>query len=116
MQKRSRLRPVRNFSIEFKKAIVKEFESGKFSVGELSKLHDLHSQNVYQWIYKYSHIKKPEKVIVEMKKSSTKKLKDYEKKIKELEQIIGQKQITIDYLEKIISHASDHYGEDIKKI
>ena len=115
MPKKGRIRPVRKFSIEFKKAIVREFEKGEFSVGELCKLHDLHATNLYEWIYKYSGISKPKSLIVEMKKSSTKKLKEYEQKIKELERVVGQKQIAIDYLEQIIRQASDHYGEDIKK-
>lgn len=115
MTKKVGIKPSRRFSKEFKNAIVLEFEKGNFSVIELCRLHDLHPPNVYNWIYKYSSQKKPASVIVEMKESSTKKLKDYELKIKELERIIGQKQIAIDYLEKLINEASSHYGEDIKK-
>ena len=115
MSRKAKIRIIRKFGVSFKKAIVKEFEKGSFSVGELCKLHDLHSTNVYEWIYKYSSISKQKISIVEMKESSTKKLKDYEEKIKELEQMLGRKQIKIDLLEKIIDSASDHYGEDIKK-
>lgn len=115
MSKKTQLRNVRKFSSEFKKAIVQEFESGNFSIIELCKLHDLHATNVYQWVYKYSTKGKPKTTIVEMKKSSTKKLKDYELKIKELHAKIGKQQILIDYLDAIIETASEHYGEDIKK-
>ncbi len=50
-----------------------------------------------------------------MSESSTKKLKDMELRIKELERIVGQKQIKIDYLEKMIELASEQYQVDIKK-
>jgi len=115
MSKKSRIRTVRKFSIDFKKAVVKEYISGNFSVGQLCKIHQLHNQNVYEWIYKYSNITKPEKVIVELKKSATQKLSDYEKRISELEKMLGRKQIEIEYLEKILEVASDEYGVDLKK-
>jgi predicted RNase H-like nuclease (RuvC/YqgF family) len=50
-----------------------------------------------------------------MEKSSTQKLKDLEKKVKELERIVGQKQIKIDYLEKMIDLAKEELKVDIKK-
>ena len=50
-----------------------------------------------------------------MKDSSKKKLKDLEQKIKNLEQIVGQKQIMIDYLEKMMEIAKDELDIDIKK-
>ena len=115
MRKVRKIRTSRRFSETFKKAVVKEYTSGNFSVGQLCKIHQLHNQNVYDWIYKYSNISKPEKVIVELKKSATQKLSDYEKRIAELEQLLGRKQIEIEYLQKIIEVASDEYGVDLKK-
>lgn len=115
MAKKSKIREVRMFSEPFKKAVVKEYTSGNFSVGQLCKLHQLHSQNVYQWIYKYSNISKPEKKIVELKESATQKLSNYEKRISELEQMLGRKQIELEYLEKIIEVAGDEFGVDLKK-
>ena len=38
-----------------------------------------------------------------------------EARIKELEQAVGQKQMNIDYLEKMIDLAKEHYDMDIKK-
>lgn len=105
----------RKFSDDFKKFIVSEYESGKFTVQELSKLHDVGFQSIYSWIYKFSSFNKPNTVVVEMKESSMRKLKAHEKRIKELEQIIGQKQLKIDYLEKIIELSNEHYKTDLKK-
>lgn len=57
MNKKVKLRPVRKFSTELKRAIVAESEKRQFSVGELGKFHDLHSQSVYKWIYSIVELK-----------------------------------------------------------
>jgi len=50
-----------------------------------------------------------------MKQSSSSKLKQLEARIKELERTVGQKQIMIDYLDKMIDIAKDELDIDIKK-
>jgi len=115
MTKKVKIRPYRKFSVEFKKLRVKEYESGEYSVSELSRIFRISETSLYQWIYKYSTYQKQKSILVEMKDSSTKKLKDYEKRIKELEQIVGQKQILVDYYEKMLKIASDDLGIDLKK-
>jgi|SRR5690554_5730279 len=109
------IRKRRKFSEEFKVRLVRDFESGKFSVNELSKLHGVHVQNIYKWIYKYSTFSEKGYRIIEMKDSSEKKVKELEKRIKELESVVGRKQIMIDYLEQMIEVAKDELDIDIKK-
>lgn len=53
--------------------------------------------------------------MVEMKDSANKKLKDYERRIADLERSLGQKQLNIDYLEKLIEIANQTYSINIKK-
>lgn len=105
----------RKYSDEFKKEIVSLFESGKFSVCQLEKLYSIGNPTIYNWIYKFSTFNEKGIRVVEMKESSLSKLKELEKKVKELEQIVGQKQIKIDYLEKMIDIAKDELQVDIKK-
>jgi hypothetical protein len=50
-----------------------------------------------------------------MKSSSKNKIKDLQDRIKDLERIVGQKQLSIDYLEKMIEIAKEDYDIDIKK-
>lgn len=114
-KKLNRIKVKRVFSEDFKKALVKEYETGKFSALELSKLHCINSAVFYRWIYRYSEFQKRNITVVEMADSSTKKLKDLQKKVAELERIVGQKQLNIDYLEKMIELAKDELGLDIKK-
>jgi len=110
------IRSQRKFSKSFKESLVKEFEKGDLSIPQLSKLHGIASQQLYTWVYKYSIFNKKGFRIVEMKQSSTKKIKDLEKRLKELEQIVGRKQIKIDYLETLIDVANEELGANIKKM
>ncbi len=110
-----RIRRKRKFSEDFKLKIVKEYESGEFSVVEMTKIYDISYQTIYNWIYKYSKYNKQSIQVVEMKDSQAHKMKQMEARIKELEQAVGQKQMNIDYLEKMIDLAKEHYDIDIKK-
>ncbi len=105
----------RKYSENFKRDLVKDFESGKFSVRQLEKLHGVPNPTIYKWIYKYSTFNEKGFRVVEMKGSSNLKLKQLEEQIKKLEQAVGQKQIKIDYLEKMIDIAKDDLNIDIKK-
>ncbi|WP_194977193.1 transposase [Aquiflexum lacus] len=105
----------RRFSDDFKKSIVSEFEKGNFSVLQLSRLHSIHFQTIYKWIYKFSTFNEKGYRIVEMEESTSKKLKDQESRIRELERAVGQKQLKIDYLEKLIEIAGKDLGLDLKK-
>jgi len=114
-QKGKKLRVKRVFSEEFKKHRVQDYESGSMSAKEIAKLYGVHFQTVYNWIYKYSLYNKKGLKIVEMADSSYKKIKELESKIKELERMVGKKQIKIDYLEELLSVAKEELELDLKK-
>ena len=109
------LRKPRRFSEEFKRNIVKEYETGNLSVRQLGKLYGINYQSIYSWIYRYSTLNEKGVRIVEMQDSSDQKLKDLERKVKELERLVGQKQIKIEYLQKMIELTEEDLGIDIKK-
>lgn len=105
----------RNFSDSFKIKKVREIETGKTKVSELCRQYEVSSTNVYRWLNKFGTMKdKKERLIVEID-SDTKQLIELKKKVAELEQIIGQKQILIDFKDKMIDLAEEAYGVDIKK-
>ena len=110
-----KLQKQRVYSDEFKREIVSLFESGKFSVLQLEKLYGVSDSAIYRWIYKFSTFNEKGIRIVEMKESSTNKLKELEEKVRQLERIVGQKQIQIDFLEKMIDIAKEDLQIDIKK-
>lgn len=105
----------RKYSESLKLKIVEEYERGYRSVLELEKFYDIRNSLIYNWIYKYSKYNKKSIQVVEMKDSQTHKIKQMEARIKELEQAVGQKQMNIDYLEKMIDLAKEEYDIDIKK-
>lgn len=109
------LRPQRTFTEEFKKARVKEYETGEFTVNEISCLYSIRTTVIYRWIHKYSVYNKKKIRVVEMEESSTKKISELTKRIGELERMLGQKQIKIDLLEKMIELAREELGVDVKK-
>jgi transposase-like protein len=111
----TQIRKGRRYSEEFKREIVRIFEKGELSVPQLKKLYGMSTSNIYKWIYKFSTFNEKGFRVIEMKESSIDKLKQLENKVKELEQIVGQKQIKIDYLEKMIDIAKDDLNIDIKK-
>jgi transposase len=108
-------RRLRKFSDNFKKEKVREIEMGRTRVGEIVKQYQVSNVNVYRWIAKFGTMsKKTERTIVESQ-SDTKELLALKKKIAELERVVGQKQILLDFKDKMIDIAEEMYGVDIKK-
>jgi len=105
----------RRFSDNFKIEKVREIEKGKVTVSELVRQYEVTSTNIYRWIRKFgTQQSKTERVIVEVD-SDTRELLALKKKVAELERVIGQKQILLDFKDKMIDLAEQTYGVDIKK-
>ena len=105
----------RYFSDAFKESKVKEIDKGISSVSEICKEYSISRSSVYKWIYQYSKMrKKGIRQIVESQ-SDTRKLLEMKARIAELERIIGQKQLLIDFQSKLIDLAEEEYQVDIKK-
>jgi transposase-like protein len=94
---------------------VREIEQNLTRVAQLCREYSVSSAAVYKWIYKYSSMrKKGIKQVVEAK-SDTVKISLLRDQVKEMERAVGQKQIMIEFLQKMIELAEDEYGIDIKK-
>jgi transposase-like protein len=105
----------RYFSEDFKRKKVSEIERNLTSISEVCRSYQVSDTAVYNWIYKYSTMrKKGVKQVVEAK-SDTEKIGALQQQIRELERIIGEKQIKIDFQEKMIELAENAYKVDIKK-
>jgi len=110
----TRTRRYRRFSDKFKREKVREIESGRSTVLQISKAYEVSDTSVYKWLEKFSNKSKPERTIVESK-SDTQKILALQKKIAELERKLGQKQIELEFKEKMIEIAETVYNIDIKK-
>jgi len=110
-----RVKSYRNFSEDFKRQKVQEITSKKITIREISIIYDVAVQTVYKWLYKYStENQKQTKVVVEMESEAQKTL-FYKERVADLERFIGQKQIQIEFLEKLIELASEEFQTDVKK-
>jgi len=106
---------IRHFSEVFKREKVRMIEEKQMTVLQLSKIYEVSETAIYKWIRKYStRISRGEKYVVEKESEGAKTL-ELMKRISELERKVGQKQLEIDYLEKVIELGSDEIGIDIKK-
>jgi transposase len=105
----------RYFSEEFKRRRVDELDHKLTTVAEICKAYEVSDTAVYKWIYTYSRMrKKLERQVVESESESV-RFNKIQERVKELERIIGQKQLLIDFQQKVIELAEEEYGIDIKK-
>jgi transposase-like protein len=105
----------RTFSENFKKQKVQEIERGISKVAEICKQYEVSNVSVYRWISKFGTMEEKKERLIVKTESDTRQLLELKKKVAELEQIIGQKQILIDFKDKMIELAEEQYHIDIKK-
>lgn len=105
----------RTFSEEFKKGKVKDIEQGLITISEVCKAYEVSNTAVYRWLKTYgTNQEKKERMVVETE-SDTHKLLLLKQKVAELERLLGQKQVILEFQNKLIELAEENYGIDIKK-
>lgn len=104
----------RTFSETFKKEKVKDLIEKRINVRDLCRLYSVSRTSVYKWLYLYSQVEKSTKTVVQME-SEQHKTQLLMQRVAELERVIGQKQMEIDYLEKCFEVVSQELGYDVKK-
>lgn len=114
MNKR-KLNQKRHFSEQVRRHVVDEFRAGKYTVKELADLYVCSTKTIYRWIHTYSPADQPQIKVIDMADSPDQKVQALHNRIAELERALGQKQITIDLLEKMVEVAEEEYDLDLKK-
>lgn len=104
----------RVFSEDFKKSKVKDIINKTISIKDICTLYEISRTSVYKWIYLYGNIEKGVKTVVQMDSEVT-KTKYLTQRVAELERIVGQKQLEVDFLTKLIALAGEDLGYDLKK-
>ena len=110
-----RERRCRYFSPEFKRKKVSEIDRNLVTVSELCREYQVSRTAVYKWIYIYSKMKKKKEKMVVESESDTRKIADLKKKIRDLERLVGQKQVEVEFLNKMIEITEEDLNIDIKK-
>lgn len=109
-------RSVIRYSPAFKRKVVEEIESGKFTVGEIRRIYDIRgSDTIERWLKKFGREHLLSRVIrVEMKDEKD-RLKELERQKRELESALAQAHLKILSLETMIDIAEDQFDIKIKK-
>lgn len=105
----------RIFSEEFKRAKVKELVEKRITILQICRLYEVSRNAVYKWLYKYSTHYHRKTTLVVQTESEAYKTQQLQQRVAELERIIGQKQMEIDFLNKLLEIGSEEMGFDIKK-
>jgi transposase-like protein len=105
----------RYFSEEIKRQTIRDLDRNITTIAEICRELQVSRTTVYKWRYQYSAMKKKGKKMVIESESETRKNLELQKKIKELEQMLGQKQVEIEYLNKIIELTEKDLDIKIKK-
>ena len=105
----------RYFSEEFKRQKVADIEKKLISIGQLCRQYQVSRTSVAKWLTKYSPMRKKRERMVHESDSDAYKVKQMQERIKELERAVGQKQLKIDFLEKMIEITEKDLKIDIKK-
>lgn len=109
------IRQRRVFSESFKREKVAQISAGEISVTNFCKLWSVSPSAVYNWLHLYSPDHKKGTTMVIQKDSEASINQELRRRIAELEQAVGQKQMVIDYQNRLIENASEEFEVDLKK-
>lgn len=104
----------RNFSEAFKRSKVNDLAKKLVTISMLSRQLEVSRSAIYQWIHRYSDTPKGVRTVMQQDSEAFKTLA-LQQRLAELERIVGQKQLEIDYLNRAFAVASDELGYDLKK-
>jgi transposase len=105
----------RCFSEQFKQAKVKELMEKRLTIHQLCQLYEVSRTSVYKWLYKYSPHHNQKTTLVVQMESEAFKTQQLLRQIAELERAVGQKQLEIEFLNKLLELGSEELGFDLKK-
>ena len=109
------IRENRIFSEVSKKQIVKQLVNKRMTIGQVVVEHQVSRTSVYRWLYKYSPVHEQRCSLVVQMKSEEQRKQELQQRVAELERIVGQKQLEIDFLNKLLEVGSKELGFDLKK-
>lgn len=105
----------RSFSEAFKREKVKDLVEKRISMKQLCRLYEVSRTSVYKWLYAYSPHHEQKTILVVQMESEAHKTQMLQQRIAELERVVGQKQLELDFLNKLFEVGSQELGFDIKK-
>lgn len=116
-------RTQKDYSMSFKMSVVREYEEGKVSLGELSRKYGIQgSHTIRQWINKFGTFDWQNLSLQPMSKSKDQELLELREKVKvlerknaRLEKELEEKDIKAGFFDLMIDIAEEEYGVQIRK-
>jgi transposase len=105
----------RSFSEPFKRQKVRDIVEKRISIKDVCSLYEVSRAAVYKWLYAYSPHHEQKTILVVQMESEATKTQMLQQRVAELERIIGQKQLELDFLNKLLDIGSEDLGFDLKK-
>lgn len=104
----------RRFSEEFRREQVGLIESNRLTIGEVSRLYEVKGSSIKRWLEKYGKKGMPSRILITTG-SEIDRIKDLEKEVRRLKEIIGSQQIEIINQSGIIELAERRLGNGFEK-
>jgi len=109
------IREQRIFSESLKKQIVNKLVNKRLSLNQIVAEHQVSRTTVYRWLYRYSAVHEQKCTLVVQMKSEEQLKYELQQRVADLERKVGQKQLEIDFLHKLLEVGSKELGFDLKK-
>lgn len=109
------IRKRRVFSDEFKRDKVAKLLAGELTMSQLCKLWQISTTTAYNWLYAYSPQHTKGTTMIVQQDSEAAKTQQLLQQVAQLERTLGQKQMVIDFQDKLIELASKELQIDLKK-
>jgi transposase-like protein len=110
---------VRRYSESFKLKILSELESGRYTKNEIIRIYGIGTGSLFNWIKKYGKLELLNKRVKVETMDEKDKLKKLEKEIKQLKELLIQKDINGLMNEAYLEYAAKRLGyksvEELKK-
>ncbi len=107
---------IKRYSLAFQQKVVSEIESGQLSIGDARRLYDITGgETIQKWIRKLGKNHLLNKVVRIEMKDEKERIKELEKRVRELESALANEHIRNILLESMVQVAKEDYGIDLKK-
>ena len=109
------VRVMHRYSEAFKRSVVAEIESGRYTVLEAAATHQVHFSSVYEWIRRLGSPDTHTKIMRIEMPTERNRIKELEKEKRALESALAQAHMKIVVLESTVEVLEEKAGVKVKK-
>jgi len=106
---------LRQYSESFKRSVVAEIESGRYTVLEAAAVHQVSYVSLYKWVKKLGHPDSQTRIVRIEMPTERDRIKELEKEKRALESALAQAHMKIILLESTVEVLEEKSGVKVKK-